>query len=217
MHDTNAKLTRRGALVACTGALAGLGLVRSPTASAHFWAGVGGAPWTLPAHDLSATRASGVTTGSGRQGRGGPPAPGIAGAPLITGDRVLAASFGGEVGAFARADGAQLWLRSLGAATYGSGPDSRQLGFFGGLASCGDRVVVASDHVECLDLRTGDTIWSAAPLRPPGGDDYFWAPPAIVGGVILLGSGSGTEDQATRGRVSAYALRDGKLRWGTPL
>src|ERR1700753_2620338 len=126
MLDTNAKLTRRGALVACTGALAGLGLVRRPTASAHFLSGVGGAPWTLPAHDLSATRATGVTTGSVAERWRAHLAGGITGAPLITGDRVLAASFGGEVGAFARADGAQLWLRSLGAATYGSGPDSRQ-------------------------------------------------------------------------------------------
>ena len=108
-------------------------------------------------------------------------------------------------------------MRSLGTATYGSGADSRQLGFFGGLASAGDRIVVASDHAQSLDARTGRTIWQAAPLSPPGGDDYFWAPPVIVGSIVLLGSGSGSEDEATRGRLSAYSLYSGAMLWTTPM
>jgi outer membrane protein assembly factor BamB len=91
------------------------------------------------------------------------------------------------------------------------------LGFFGGAAACGRRLVMASDRVRCLDLRDGSTIWEADPLRGPSDDDYFWGPPVIVAGRVLLGSGAGSEATATRGRVSAYDLRDGTLVWSTPL
>jgi outer membrane protein assembly factor BamB len=175
-----------------------------------------GGQWLLPAHDLAGTRASEVTVGAVAERWRAHLAGGVTGAPLISRHRVLAASFGGEVGAFDSATGQQLWLRSLGTATYGAGAASRDLGFFGGLAAAGERIVVASDHAECLDTETGTTIWQAAPLRPPGGDDYFWAPPVIVGRIVVLGSGSGTEDEATRGRVTAYSLEDGGLLWSTP-
>jgi outer membrane protein assembly factor BamB len=210
------KLTRRAMLAGSAGALAGIGLVRSPLAWARPSPGLDGR-WLLPAHDLAGTRASRVTVGPVTEHWRVHLAGGITGAPLVSRDRVVAASFGGDVGAFDPADGRQLWLRSLGTATYGSGADSRQLGFFGGVARRGERIVVASDRVQCLDARTGATIWQAAPLRPPGGDDYFWAPPAIVGRMIVLGSGSGTEDEATRGRVSAYSLHNGALLWSTPM
>jgi outer membrane protein assembly factor BamB len=210
------KLTRRAMLAGSAGAIAGIGLAGSPVAWARrsAWRQ---APWPLPAHDLAGTRASRVTVGAVTERWRAHLAQGITGAPVISRDRVVAASFGGDVGAFDLDTGDQLWLRSLGTATYGTGADSRELGFFGGLAQRGDRIVVASDHVQCLDARTGATIWQAAPLRPPGGDDYFWAPPAIAGAMIVLGSGSGTEDEATRGRVSAYSLNDGKLLWSTPM
>jgi outer membrane protein assembly factor BamB len=210
------KLTRRAMLAGSAGAIAGIGLAGSPVAWARR-AAWSQAPWPLPAHDLAGTRASRVNVGTVTEKWRAHLAQGITGAPVISRDRVVAASFGGDVGAFDLDTGGQLWLRSLGTATYGTGADSRELGFFGGLAQCGDRIVVASDHVQCLDARTGATIWQAAPLRPPGGDDYFWAPPAIVGSMIVLGSGSGTEDEATRGRVSAYSLRDGTLLWSTPM
>jgi outer membrane protein assembly factor BamB len=77
--------------------------------------------------------------------------------------------------------------------------------------------VVASDRARCLSASTGETIWEAAPLRGPGGDDYFWAPPVIAGRVVLLGSGAGSEATETRGRVTAYALRDGALLWSTAM
>jgi outer membrane protein assembly factor BamB len=210
------KLTRRAALAGSVGALGGLGLSRGAPAWARPLAKPD-APWLLPGHDLAATRASHVTVGAGVELWRAHLAGGITGAPLILRDRIVAASFGGEVGAFDRRTGEQLWLRSLGAPTFGSGADSRQLGFFGGAAASGNRVVVASDHLQCLDARTGMTLFSSAPLRPPGGDDYFWAPPVIVGGIVLLGSGSGTEDQATRGRLSAYSLGGGRLLWSTPM
>src|ERR1700742_779192 len=124
------KLTRRAILAGSAGALAGIGLVRSPLA----WARPSPRPdgrWLLPAHDLAGTRASRVNVGPVTEQWRVHLAGGITGAPLVSRDRVVAASFGGQVGAFDPADGRQLWLRSLGTATYGSGADNRQLRFFG--------------------------------------------------------------------------------------
>ena len=91
------------------------------------------------------------------------------------------------------------------------------LGFFGGCAVHDGRVLVASDRLRCLRLRDGALLWEAEPLRQPGGDDYFWGAPVIACGLVLAGSGAGSEAAATRGRVSAYRLADGVLRWSTPL
>jgi outer membrane protein assembly factor BamB len=210
------KLTRRAALAGAAGVVAGAALADTAPA----WADRGSsalAQWPLPAHDLSARRAAPVAVGVvSERWRAHLPG-GITGSPLLVGDRVLAASFGGDVAAFDAPSGRQLWLTSFGTATYGSGASSRQLGFFGGAAVRGGRVVVASDRARCLDARSGATVWEAAPLRPPGGDDYFWAQPAIAGPFVLLGSGSGTEANATRGRLSAYSLHDGTLLWSTPM
>jgi outer membrane protein assembly factor BamB len=212
---TDLKLTRRAVLAGSAGALAWIGLAQSPRALARRSDPLD-ERWLLPAHDLAGTRSSAVTVGAPTERWRAHLAGGITGAPLIARDRVLAASFGGDVGAFDLATGGQLWVCSLGTATYGTGADSRELGFFGGVAASRNRIVVASDHAQCLDARTGSTIWQAAPLSPPGGDDYFWAPPVIVGPMVLLGSGSGSEDEATRGRLSAYSLANGEMLWTTP-
>ena len=129
----------------------------------------------------------------------------------------MAASLGAEVAAFGLDDGAERWRRTFEPAVYGSGDAQVSLGFFGGAAACGRRLVMASDRVRCLDLRDGSTIWEADPLRGPSDDDYFWGPPVIAAGRVLLGSGAGSEATATRGRVSAYDLHDGTLGWSTPL
>ena len=39
----------------------------------------------------------------------------------------------------------------------------------------------------------------------------------IACGLVLAGSGAGSEASLTRGRVSAYRLADGRRRWSTPL
>jgi outer membrane protein assembly factor BamB len=214
MSDTSdVKLTRRAVLAGSAGALAALDLARSPLARAAAFAPAD-EPWLLPAHDLAASRAAEVAVGEVSERWRAHLAGGITGAPLISRDHVLAASFGGDVGAFDLSTGQQLWLRSLGTATYAG---NRQLGFFGGPAVCEERIVVASDRAQCLDARTGATIWLADPLRPPGGDDYFWAQPAIADGIVLLGSGSGSEDEPTRGRLTAYSLECGSLLWSTPM
>ncbi len=207
------KLTRRAALTGSAGAVAGIALARSPLAWAWPFPSFD-QPWPLPAHDLLGSRASAVATRTVSEQWRVQLAGGVTGAPLISRGRALAASFGGDVGAFDLQTGEELWLRSFGTASYAG---DRALGFFGGLAVCEERIVVASDHAQCLDTRTGATIWQAAPLRPPGGDDYFWAPPAIADGVVLLGSGSGSESLPTRGRLSAYSLYDGALLWSTPM
>ena len=173
--------------------------------------------WRLPAHDLEGTRA----TDRGPRGLAirwrHPVAGGITGAPLILDDLAVAASLGAEVAAFDLDDGTERWRRAFEPAVYGSGDDEVSLGFFGGAAACGRRLVMASDRVRCLDLRDGTTLWEAEPLRGPSDDDYFWGPPVIAAGTVLLGSGAGSEATETRGRVSAYDLHDGSLRWSTAL
>lgn len=173
--------------------------------------------WTQTAHDLSASRVA------PRPPRGlsirwrRPIAGGLTGPPLVVDRGVVAASLGGEVAAFDLADGRDRWRRSLGPARYGSGDGAVELGFFGGCAVAGGRVLVASDRLRCLRLGDGALLWESDPLASSGGDDYFWGAPVIACGLVLAGSGAATEASPTRGRVSAYRLADGVLCWSTPL
>ena len=171
--------------------------------------------WPQAAHDLSATRAS-RTAPSGLAVRWRRPvAGGLTGPPIVVDRTVIAASLGAEVAAFDLADGRERWRRAFEPAHYGSGDAAVSLGFFGGCATGDGRVVVASDRMRCLRLSDGALLWEASPLRPPGGDDYFWGAPVIASGLVLAGSGAGSEASDTRGRVSAYRLADGALRWST--
>ncbi len=172
--------------------------------------------WPQAAHDLSATRAarrapSGLVVRWRR-----PMAGGLTGPPLVLGDHVAAASLGGEVALFDLADGRERWRRAFPPSQHGSGDGAVALGFFGGCAADDGRLVVASDRMRCLRLRDGAVLWESEPLRPPGGDDYFWGAPVIACGLVIAGSGAGSEATDTRGRVTAYRLRDGALRWSTP-
>jgi outer membrane protein assembly factor BamB len=172
--------------------------------------------WRLPAHDLRATRMGVQLSGVGRRWRN-TLAGGVPGAPAIVGSRVFAASLGGVVAEFELGSGTERWRRSLGTAVYGTGDQARQLGFFGGVAVADGRVIAASDRVFCLDDTSGRTLWSSKPLRTATSDDYFWGPPVIAGGLVLVGSGSGSELPTARGRLTAYSLRDGRLVWSTPM
>lgn len=171
-----------------------------------------GRDWTLPAHDLAATRAGDGLGGAAVRRRatfeGGVPA-----SAAIARERVFAASAAGAVAALALRDGRPLWRRELGTAVYGSGADRRELGFFSGVAVAGDRVIVASDRVHCLDAASGRTRWRSEPLRTPASDDYHWGLPVIAGRMVLIGSGSGAETATARGRLTAYALADGSRQW----
>src|SRR4029078_3207568 len=62
---------------------------------------------------------------------------------------------------------------------------------------------------------TGRTLWQSKPLRTSSSDDYFWGPPVVARGLVLVGSCSGAELPTARGRLSAYSLRDGSLVWST--
>ena len=137
---------------------------------------------------------------------------GVPGAPAIVGRRAYAASYGGEVVACRIDSGEELWRRALPVPVYGDGVP---MAFFGGPAVTAGRLLVASDRVTCLDRRSGATLWESEPLRSPASDDYFWAAPVTIGGLVLVGSGSGSE-AAARGRVTAYDLHRGDLRWSTP-
>src|SRR2546427_1592138 len=171
--------------------------------------------WELPAHDLTATRHGGRVLGTRVNWRADLEG-GVAGAPAIVDGQVFAASIGGVVASFDLRTGRARWRRSFPTAVYGSGAGARRLGYFGGVAVADGRVVAASDRVVCLDKRTGRTIWESALLRTNTSDDYFWGPPVIVRGLVLVGSGSGAELPTARGRLSAYSLSDGSLVWSTP-
>jgi len=171
--------------------------------------------WELPAHDLAATRHGGRILGTRVNWRADLEG-GVAGAPAIVDGQVFAASIGGVVASFDLRTGRARWRRRFPTAVYGSGRSARRLGYFGGVAVADGRVVAASDRVVCLDKRTGRTIWESAPLRTSTSDDYFWGPPVIVRGLVLVGSGSGAELPTARGRLSAYSLSDGSLVWSTP-
>jgi outer membrane protein assembly factor BamB len=210
------RLSRGAFLGAAALAVVAPGLLARRAAAAGGTVAVHG-DWPQAAHDLSATRATrrapkGLAVLWGRPLTGG-----LTGPPVVVDHVVIAASLGGEVAAFDLADGRDRWRRAFEPAIYGSGEGAVALGFFGGCAVADGRVVVASDRMRCLRLRDGALLWEAAPLRPPGGDDYFWGAPVLACGLALAGSGAGSEATATRGRVSAYRLADGALRWSTPL
>jgi outer membrane protein assembly factor BamB len=193
-----------GLAVAAIEAKAGRAIpLRGPTGS-----------WELPGHDLAATRRGGQIAGTRvdwrAELRGG-----AAGAPAIVGGTVFAASIGGVIASLDLATGHAHWRRSFVTPVYGSGAGARRLGFFGGVAVADGRIVAASDRVVALDKRTGRTIWRTKPLRTSTSDDYFWGPPVIARGLVLVGSGSGAELPTARGRLSAYSLRDGSLVWST--
>lgn len=203
MHHSAVPMTRRRLLTAAAGAATALAS-RTPAARAAWWDA--GRDWPSAGHDLAATRAAPV---------GVRPAPrvrwvarmagGVPGAAAIAGRTVVAASLGGEVAAFDLLTGQERWRVA-----------PPREGFFAGPAIAGDRVVVASDRALALDLRTGRTLWTADSLRAGDSDDFFWGPPTVVAGLVLIGSGSASEEARTRGRLSAYDLRTGRLRWSAP-
>jgi outer membrane protein assembly factor BamB len=161
--------------------------------------------WPTAAHDLSGSRAAPIAVRTGRVRWVARLAGGVPGAAAIAGRTVVAASLGGEVAAFDLATGRERWRVA---------PPLE--GFFAGPAIAGDRVVVGSDRATALDLRTGRTLWTAASLRSGDSDDFFWGPPVVAGDRVLIGSGSGAEEARTRGRLSAFDLRTGRLCWSTP-
>jgi outer membrane protein assembly factor BamB len=171
--------------------------------------------WQLPAHDLAATRRGGQIAAARLEWRAELRG-GAAGAPAIVDGSVFAASIGGVIASLDLATGRAHWRRQFVTPVYGSGAGRRRLGFFGGVAVADGHVVAASDRVVALDQRTGQTIWRTRPLRTSTSDDYFWGPPVIVRGLVLVGSGSGAELPTARGRLTAYSLRDGSLVWSTP-
>jgi outer membrane protein assembly factor BamB len=172
-----------------------------------------GGDWTSSGGNLAATRRA-TQAPKGLMARWKVTmAGGVTGAPALVGRNVLAASLGGDVASVRQATGDILWKRRFPTGRYGD----RDLGFFGGPAVSGNRMVVASDRVRCLSVSSGKTIWRAAPLRTAESDDYFWGPPVIAGGLVIVGSGSGSELPTARGHVTAYSLVDGSMVWSTPM
>jgi outer membrane protein assembly factor BamB len=200
------ELLERGAVGAL--ALAGWRLLPAQPAEA-----APAGDWTSSARDLAASRhAPRVPRGLHERWRL-TMAGGVTGTPALVGDRIIAASLGGEVLGADLETGRVAWRRRFPTVRYGD----RDLGFFGGPAVSRGRLVLASDRLRCLSVRTGKTIWRSAPLRSKSSDDYFWGPPLIVGDLVLAGSGSGSELPTARGRLSAYSLRDGRMVWSTPM
>lgn len=176
-----------------------------------------GDDWTQTARDLSATRAAPAPLTSITPRWVHRLAGGVPGVPAVVGEHVYGASVGGAVAALDRTTGVALWERTLPVPQYGDATGApRLLGFTTGPAVTPDGgVLVASDRVHRLDARTGATVWEAPPLRTEDSDDYFWGAPTLVSDLVLVGSGSGSELPTARGRVTAYDVRTGALRWST--
>ncbi len=192
-------------------------LLALPGASALASSQAATAAWPMPTHDITGSRhAPRVTRNLATRWAADMPG-GVPGAAAIVSGYAVAASLAGDVASFRLSDGAQRWRRSFGTATYGSGADVRQLGFFGGVAVSGNRVVFASDRARAVDLTTGKSLWTQPPLRTDTSDDYFWGPPTIVGSTVIFGSGSGAELPTARGRITAYDLHSGRKLWSTPM
>ncbi|HWI71302.1 MAG TPA: PQQ-binding-like beta-propeller repeat protein, partial [Baekduia sp.] len=126
------------------------------------------ADWPMAAHDLAGTRSTplgvrGIASAAPGVRWRVPLAGGVPGAAAVVGRTVVAASLGGEVVAVDLRSGRERWRVATGQR------------FFGGPAVAEGRVVVASDRVTALDLRSGRVVWSAPPLAAGGSDDYFWA------------------------------------------
>jgi outer membrane protein assembly factor BamB len=170
--------------------------------------------WALPAHDFAATRHAAKRPGLSRRWSAHFPG-GVPASAAIADGVVYAASAGGAVAALRLTDGTQIWRQEFGTATYGSGEETRELGFFSGVALTPTAAIVASDRVRCLARADGATLWEAEPLRSAAGDDYFWGLPTVVGEAVLVGSGSGAETPTAPGRLSAYRVADGALLWST--
>jgi outer membrane protein assembly factor BamB len=221
--DRDGGLSRRALLAGGAALAGGLAVAQARAAiprPARDWvrrlAAGDAADWALPAHDLAATRHAPKRPGLRHKWSAKFPG-GVPASAAIDAGVVYVASARGEVAALRLADGSQLWRRKLGTYAYGSAEGERKLGFFSGVALTSDSVVVASQQVYRLDRKTGKTIWQGKPLRTKTSDDYFWGPPTIVGDAVLVGSGSGGEVPTARGKLSAFALADGSLRWSTPM
>jgi outer membrane protein assembly factor BamB len=230
LADLDRRLTRRGALAAGAGlAVSAAGArAQGSAAGAESLDSPGGLdPWPLPAHDLRATRAGGpigLLPGPLAVRWSVPLTGGAPASAAIVGDRAYAASTAGSVAALSLADGSQQWRRELGTATYGSGEQTFEFGFLTGVAVAPARVrgvtrlsvFVASDRVFCLDAAGGATRWQSTPLRTPDSDDYHWGHPVVVGNLVLVGSGSGSQLPIARGKLTAYRLADGTIEWSRP-
>jgi eukaryotic-like serine/threonine-protein kinase len=221
-HGQQNGITRRGLLAG--GAALAVGASQagtaygSPRALSRFLAAevAGASGWPTAGHDLSATRDGSSLSATAVRWTAHFPG-GVPATAAISGGHVYVASGSGEVAALRLSNGSALWRRQLGTAKYGSGKAARELGFFGAVAIASGSVIAASDRVYCLDASTGATKWVTTPLRTATSDDYFWGAPVVVGGVVLLGSGSGAETPNARGKLTAYRLSDGALVWSTPM
>jgi outer membrane protein assembly factor BamB len=212
-------LTRRSLLLAGAAGGASLalgpGLARGESRPSRLH----GDDWREAGRDAGATRHDPVPAAGLRAHWSRTLAGGVTGAPAIVGELVFAGSYGGDVTAIELRGGRLRWRRSLGVASYpGGSAGPVELGFFAGPAVAGGRVIIGSDRLRALSASTGATLWEAAPLRAATTqDDYFWGSPTVIGGTVIVGSGAGNEQPTTRGRVSAYRLRDGALLWSTPM
>jgi outer membrane protein assembly factor BamB len=210
-HLTRGELLTRGAAGAL--ALAGLAAAGARGAAAGPSEHAAGSEWTTAARGLAGHRfVPGRVDGLHERWRR-VVAGGMIGTPLISRGQVYAASVGGDIVAVDLLDGRVRWRTRFAPARYGS----RHLGFFTGPVLAGDRLVVASDRVRCLDARTGRVVWTASPLRSGTEDDYFWGAPVVARGLVLVGSGAGSEKPSARGKVTAYRLSDGGVAWSTPM
>lgn len=121
--------------------------------------------------------------------------------PVVAGDLLLVGSGDGHLYALDRRSGAERWRFAAGS------PVNASPAVQGGLVFIGDR----ANKFYALELGDGRLRWQAAtgPDRPwPWGHegwDYYTSSPAVVGDLVIFGSGDGN--------VYAFDARSGAERW----
>ncbi len=126
----------------------------------------------------------------------------VAGQPVVVRDTVYVGTLGGQVRAYALADGHEYWTTQLTASIYGS------VYVKAGRVYVGDLSATAY----CLNAVTGALIWQRQLGDPTF--ECIYASPTLANGRVVVGISTFTGDNpCVRGRVVAVSAATGAVSW----